>query len=72
MIEGLAYWANSLIDFVVPVLANTVLPILMATDWSGQSGTYAVYDQGIVSSTDDVPTGDQWLFGESPAPSPTP
>ena len=46
--------------------------LLMATDWSGQSGTYAVYDQGIVSSTDDVPTGDQWLFGESPAPSPTP
>jgi Domain of unknown function (DUF4386) len=31
MIEGLAYWANSLIDFVAPALANTVLPILMAT-----------------------------------------
>jgi uncharacterized protein DUF4386 len=31
MIEGVAYWLNSTIDFVAPALASTALPILMAT-----------------------------------------
>jgi hypothetical protein len=31
MIEGVAYWANSFVDFLVPGLASTVLGILMVT-----------------------------------------
>jgi hypothetical protein len=31
MIEGVAYWANSLVDFVAPGRAQTALGILMVT-----------------------------------------
>lgn len=38
--------------------------LLMAISFS--DGVYQLYDQGIVSSTDALPTGDQWLFAEGP------
>ena len=46
--------------------------LLMASSWAGQDDTYAVYDQGIVGSTDAIPTGDQWFFPESDQGGPTP
>jgi hypothetical protein len=38
--------------------------LLMAI--SSSDAVYQLYDQGIVSSTDAVPTGEQWLFAEAP------
>jgi hypothetical protein len=38
--------------------------LLMAI--SSSDGVYQLYDQGIVTSTDSAPSGDQWLFAEAP------
>jgi hypothetical protein len=40
--------------------------LLMAIAPVGDPGNSALYDQGIVTSTDAVPAGDQWLFPEAP------
>ena len=43
---------------------------LMADSFSVASRGYVLYNEGIVDSTDAVPTGDQWLFPPAATPSP--
>jgi len=42
----------------------------MADSFSVASRGYVLYNEGIVDSTDAVPTGDQWLFPPAATPSP--